>query len=127
MNMQEQFFKDQIRVIHESRNAKEEDFERIQQEEREKVKQSSTGPISAEEWRRKYENVILWEYMSKLNLINGLSASDGSIYPKKNCEKQYLLSDSKLDDPRQIWKYFLISHDEEKPIFCAVRFIYTKG
>jgi hypothetical protein len=35
----------QIRIIQDSRNAKEEDFERMQQEEREKVKQSSTSPI----------------------------------------------------------------------------------
>ncbi|CAL0306707.1 unnamed protein product [Lupinus luteus] len=47
MYMQEQFFKDQIRIIHDSRNAKEEYFERLQQEKREEVKQSSTGPLNA--------------------------------------------------------------------------------
>lgn len=56
--MQEQFFKDQIRIIHDSRNAKEEDFERMQQEKREQVKQSSTTPLNAEERRLKYGNVF---------------------------------------------------------------------
>lgn len=52
--MQEQFFKDQMKIIHDSRNAKEEDFARMQQEERDKVKQSSTGPLNAEERKLKY-------------------------------------------------------------------------
>lgn len=56
--MQEEFFKEQIRVIHDSRNAKEEDFERIQQEEREKVKKSSTSPLNADDRRLKYEILI---------------------------------------------------------------------
>ncbi|KAH7866270.1 hypothetical protein Vadar_017941 [Vaccinium darrowii] len=38
MDFQEQFFKDQLQVIHKARVAKEDDFEMIQQEEREKVK-----------------------------------------------------------------------------------------
>ena len=59
MYMQEQLFKDQIKIIHDSRDAKEEDFERMQQEEREKVKQSSTtGHVNAEEYRLKYVIVI---------------------------------------------------------------------
>ncbi|KAM5558546.1 protein SUPPRESSOR OF GENE SILENCING 3 [Rosa sericea] len=44
MYEQEQFFKDQIKIIHESRDAKEEGFERLQQEQREKVKQSHGQP-----------------------------------------------------------------------------------
>ena len=57
--MQEQFFKDQIKIIHDSRDAKDEDFKRMQQEEHEKVKQSSTtGQVNAEEYRLKYVIVI---------------------------------------------------------------------
>ncbi|XP_050364361.1 protein SUPPRESSOR OF GENE SILENCING 3 [Argentina anserina] len=44
MRAQEEFFKEQIRIIHESRDAKEEGFERLQQEQREKVKQSHGQP-----------------------------------------------------------------------------------
>jgi len=56
MYEQEQFFKERISSIHDKRNAKEEDFERMQQEEREKVKKTTTGPANAEEERRlKYE------------------------------------------------------------------------
>ncbi|CAL0327725.1 unnamed protein product [Lupinus luteus] len=58
MYMQEQFFRDQIKVIHDSRNAKEEDFERMQQEEREKVKQSSNGPLNAEERKLKADEYL---------------------------------------------------------------------
>lgn len=52
MYEQEQFFKERISSIHDKRNAKEEDFERMQQEEREKVKKTTTGPANAEEERR---------------------------------------------------------------------------
>ncbi|KAE9610265.1 hypothetical protein Lal_00006323 [Lupinus albus] len=51
--LQEQFFKDQIRIIHDSRNAREEDFERLQQEKRKELKQSSTIPLNAKERRIK--------------------------------------------------------------------------
>lgn len=49
MYAQEQFFKDQIKIIHESREAKEEDFERMQQQERDKVKQFYGNPSNADE------------------------------------------------------------------------------
>ncbi|KAI8558375.1 hypothetical protein RHMOL_Rhmol04G0086800 [Rhododendron molle] len=42
MDFQEQFFKDQLEIIHKTRDAKEDEFEKIQQEEREKKKQSNT-------------------------------------------------------------------------------------
>ncbi|KAF7145759.1 hypothetical protein RHSIM_Rhsim04G0129300 [Rhododendron simsii] len=41
MDFQEQFFKDQLETIHKTRDAKEDEFEKIQQEEREKKKQSN--------------------------------------------------------------------------------------
>ncbi|KAK4256864.1 hypothetical protein QN277_006531 [Acacia crassicarpa] len=58
MNLQEQFFKDQMKVIHESRNAKEEDFEMMQQEEREKAKESSASSINAEDRRRRADEYL---------------------------------------------------------------------
>jgi len=59
MYMQEQFFKDQIKIIHDSRDAKEEDIKRMQPEECEKVKQScTTGHVNAKEYRLKYVIVI---------------------------------------------------------------------
>lgn len=54
MDFQEQLFKDQINIIHETRNAKEEDFEKLQQQEREKVKQSIAVPTNTEEYKRRY-------------------------------------------------------------------------
>ena len=52
MDYQEQFFKEQIKVIYEARDAKEDDFEKIQQEQREKItQQSHANPSSAEDPR----------------------------------------------------------------------------
>ncbi|XAR72592.1 hypothetical protein NMG60_11019291 [Bertholletia excelsa] len=56
MDYQEQFFKEQLKVIDEARDAKEEDFEKIQQEERKKVKQSNS--ISSTEDHRLREQKI---------------------------------------------------------------------
>ncbi|XP_027341790.1 protein SUPPRESSOR OF GENE SILENCING 3-like isoform X2 [Abrus precatorius] len=58
MYMQEQFFKDQIKIIHDSRTEKEEDFERMQQEKREKVKQLSAGHLNEEERRVKSDEYL---------------------------------------------------------------------
>ncbi|XP_030550285.1 protein SUPPRESSOR OF GENE SILENCING 3 isoform X2 [Rhodamnia argentea] len=52
MDYQEQFFKEQMNVIHDELNAKEEDFEREQQEKRERVRQSNANPSSAEDKTR---------------------------------------------------------------------------
>lgn len=69
MNLQEQFFKDQMQIIHESRNAKEEDFERMQQEERAKAKESSKNSVNAEELRRRY-GVSEYKFMNYLCTSN---------------------------------------------------------
>ncbi|KAA8522640.1 hypothetical protein F0562_012999 [Nyssa sinensis] len=53
----EQFFKDQLKIIHEARNAKEDDFEKVQPEEREKVKLSNANPSTKEDHRRKAEEI----------------------------------------------------------------------
>ncbi|KAH6796772.1 hypothetical protein C2S52_021326, partial [Perilla frutescens var. hirtella] len=48
MDSQEQFYKEQIQQLYEARNVKEEKFEKIQQDEREKVTQSEANGSSAE-------------------------------------------------------------------------------
>ncbi|KAF5745075.1 XS domain-containing protein / XS zinc finger domain-containing protein-related isoform 1 [Tripterygium wilfordii] len=57
MDYQEQFFKEQIRVIHEARDAKEEDFEKIQQEEREKVKKLNVNASNSEDHKRRGKEI----------------------------------------------------------------------
>ncbi|KAJ0089568.1 hypothetical protein Patl1_14925 [Pistacia atlantica] len=52
MDFQEQFFKDQIKIIHGARDLKEEDFEMVQQQEREKVKQSIENPSNTEDYTK---------------------------------------------------------------------------
>ncbi|XP_059657116.1 protein SUPPRESSOR OF GENE SILENCING 3-like [Cornus florida] len=46
MDYLEQFFKDQLRIIQEGRDAKEDSFEKMQQQEREKVKQTNASNTS---------------------------------------------------------------------------------
>lgn len=53
MDSQEQFYKEQIQQLYDARNEKEENFEKIQQHEREKVTQSEADVASAEERARR--------------------------------------------------------------------------
>ncbi|PPD68048.1 hypothetical protein GOBAR_DD35068 [Gossypium barbadense] len=57
MDFQEQFFKERIKFIHEARDEKEESFEKLQQQEREKVKQSNPNPSNAEEYKRRADEI----------------------------------------------------------------------
>ncbi|KAJ0030204.1 hypothetical protein Pint_14645 [Pistacia integerrima] len=57
MDFQEQFFKDQIKIIHGARDLKEEDFEMVQQQEREKVKQSIENPSHTEDYTKRVERM----------------------------------------------------------------------
>ncbi|EOX92791.1 XS domain-containing protein / XS zinc finger domain-containing protein-related isoform 1 [Theobroma cacao] len=57
MDFQEQFFKEQIKFIHEARDEKEEDFEKLQQQEREKVTQSNPNASNTEEYRRRASEI----------------------------------------------------------------------
>ncbi|KAA8531280.1 hypothetical protein F0562_005989 [Nyssa sinensis] len=57
MDYQEHFFKDQLKIIHVARDEKEDNFEKIQQEEREKVKQSIENPSTMEDHRHRAEEI----------------------------------------------------------------------
>ncbi|KAI3462340.1 hypothetical protein Pfo_019003 [Paulownia fortunei] len=57
MDCQEQFFSEQIQQFYAARNAKEENFEKIQQYEREKVTQSEANVSSVEERLRRAEEI----------------------------------------------------------------------
>ncbi|ESW09828.1 hypothetical protein PHAVU_009G159600 [Phaseolus vulgaris] len=81
MYMQEQFFKDQIKVIHDSRDAKEEDFERMQQEEREKVMQSSTtAHVNAEEYRLKVDEYLKFVEVQDKEMENFVAEKEKLLY-----------------------------------------------
>ncbi|KAM7255592.1 hypothetical protein ACFE04_008490 [Oxalis oulophora] len=57
MDYQENFFKDQIQIIHEATDAKEEEFERLQQQVREKMQQSNANPSNTDEYLRRTEDI----------------------------------------------------------------------
>ncbi|MBA0657599.1 hypothetical protein Goklo_009879 [Gossypium klotzschianum] len=58
MDFQEQFFKEQIKFIHEARDEEEEKFEKLQQQQREKfVKQSTPNTSNTEEYRRRADEI----------------------------------------------------------------------
>lgn len=61
MDAQDRFFKDSIKQIHENRNAKEENFEMLQQQERAKVvdqQQKNTNPSSNDDCRKRYAYIF---------------------------------------------------------------------
>ncbi|XVF34427.1 hypothetical protein REPUB_Repub18cG0058300 [Reevesia pubescens] len=59
MDVEEHFFKEQNKIIHESRDKKEENFEKLQQQQREEfVKQSNPNPSNTEENRRSCRDKI---------------------------------------------------------------------
>ncbi|MFQ6638312.1 hypothetical protein Gotur_016988, partial [Gossypium turneri] len=58
MDFQEQFFKEQIKFIHEARDEEEEKFEKLQQQQREKfVKQSPPNTSNTGEYRRRADEI----------------------------------------------------------------------
>lgn len=57
MDSQDRFFKESIKHIHEDRDAKEENFEMLQQQERAKVveqQQKNINPSSKDDFRKRY-------------------------------------------------------------------------
>ncbi|KAL4393819.1 hypothetical protein AHAS_Ahas02G0090100 [Arachis hypogaea] len=80
MYMQENFFKDQLKSIHETRNAREEDFERMQQEERQKVMQSSTAPLNAEDRRLKADEYLKFVEVQDKEMENFVAEKEKLLY-----------------------------------------------
>ncbi|KAJ6744535.1 PROTEIN SUPPRESSOR OF GENE SILENCING 3 [Salix purpurea] len=57
LDFQEQFFKEQLQTIREQREAKEEDFEKLQQDKRQQVKELNANPSNTEDYRSRVEKV----------------------------------------------------------------------
>ncbi|KAJ6762324.1 PROTEIN SUPPRESSOR OF GENE SILENCING 3 [Salix koriyanagi] len=57
LDFQEQFFKEQLQTIREQREAKEEDFEKLQQNKRQQVKELNANPSNNEDYRSRVEKV----------------------------------------------------------------------
>ncbi|KAH8479893.1 hypothetical protein Peur_024645 [Populus x canadensis] len=57
LDFQEQFFKEQLQTIRDQREAKEEDFEKLQQDKRQQVKELNANPSNTEEYRSRVEKV----------------------------------------------------------------------
>ncbi|KAJ6368403.1 hypothetical protein OIU78_000906 [Salix suchowensis] len=57
LDFQEQFFKEQLETIHEQRGVKEEDFEKLQQDKRQLVKELNANPCNTEDYRSRVEEV----------------------------------------------------------------------
>lgn len=58
MDLQDKFFKESLKQIHEKRDAKEENFEIMQQQERAKVQQKNTHPSSNDDLRKRYAYIF---------------------------------------------------------------------
>ncbi|XP_057421757.1 protein SUPPRESSOR OF GENE SILENCING 3 [Lotus japonicus] len=123
MDMQEEFFKEQIRVIHDSRNAKDEDFERMQQEEREKVKQSSAGPLNAEERRLKVDEYLKFVEVQDKEMENFVAqkeeliqAHDESIaaMKRRHWEEEVEMEKKFDEELAKLMQKYSPSHPEKK-------------
>ncbi|XP_027332836.1 protein SUPPRESSOR OF GENE SILENCING 3 [Abrus precatorius] len=123
MYMQEQFFKDQIKIIHDSRNAKEEDFERLQQEEREKVKQSNTGPLNTEEWRLKADEYLKFvevqdkemeHFVTEKELLYRVHAESIVAMKRRHWEEEVLLEKKFDEELAKLMEKYSPSHPDDK-------------
>ncbi|XP_050205639.1 protein SUPPRESSOR OF GENE SILENCING 3 [Mercurialis annua] len=79
LDYQEQFFKEQLKIIHEARNAKEEDFEKLQQKEREKANQLGANPANTEEYRSRVNKKEKFIQVQEKEINAYVSERDGLI------------------------------------------------
>ncbi|CAJ1937667.1 unnamed protein product [Sphenostylis stenocarpa] len=123
MYMQEQFFKDQIRIIHDSRAAKEEEFERIQQDKREKVKPSSSSPLNEEEERVKvdiylefveFQDKEMENFVAEVEKLREAHKDNVATMTRRHWEEKVQLEESFNDELAKLMEKYSLSHPETK-------------
>ncbi|TKY60503.1 Zinc finger-XS domainprobable mediator of RNA polymerase II transcription [Spatholobus suberectus] len=123
MYMQEQFFKDQIKIIHDSRAAKEEDFERLQQEKRDKVKQSSTSPLNEEEGRVKVDEYLKFVEFQDKEMENFVAEEEKlrqahkdniAAMTRRYWEEKVQLEETFNEELAKLMEKYSLSHPETK-------------
>ncbi|KAK7399310.1 hypothetical protein VNO78_10491 [Psophocarpus tetragonolobus] len=123
MYLQEQFFKDQIRIIHDSRAAKEEEFERMQQEKREKVKPLSTSPLNEEEGRVKVDEYLKFVEFQDKEMENFVAEEEKlrqahkdnvAAMTRRHWEEKLQLEERFNEDLAKLMEKYSLSHPETK-------------
>ncbi|XP_056163836.1 protein SUPPRESSOR OF GENE SILENCING 3-like isoform X2 [Syzygium oleosum] len=104
MDYQEQFFKEQMKVIHDELNAKEEDFEREQQEKRERVKQSNANPSSAEDNERGMEEIAEFIQLQEKEMDEFVAKRE--MLEKEHEDKQVAMKKRHWDEEVELEKEF---------------------
>ncbi|KAK1362885.1 XS domain-containing protein [Heracleum sosnowskyi] len=126
MDSQEEFYKEQLKHIHEARNEREENFEKRQQEAREKMKISMENPSSAEERQLRFQQgatSILSQQEAMDNfaderdkLVNGLADRKAALMRRRFEEDVKLEKEFDEELARLMEKYNHTSLDEERQI-----------
>uniref|UniRef100_A0A6N2L144 XS domain-containing protein n=1 Tax=Salix viminalis TaxID=40686 RepID=A0A6N2L144_SALVM len=79
LDFQEQFFKEQLETIHEQRGVKEEDFEKLQQDKRQLVKELNANPCNTEDYRSRVEEVEKFIELQDTEMGEYVGERDGLI------------------------------------------------
>ncbi|XP_020233536.1 protein SUPPRESSOR OF GENE SILENCING 3 [Cajanus cajan] len=118
MYMQEQFFKDQIRIIHDSRAAKEEDFERMQQEKREKVKQSSEeeGRVKVNEYLKfvEFQDKEMENFVAEEEKLREAHKDNVAGMTRRHWEEKVQLEERFNEELAKLMEKYSLSHSEPK-------------
>ncbi|KAL9329827.1 hypothetical protein ACSQ67_004830 [Phaseolus vulgaris] len=114
MYMQEQFFKDQIRIIHDSRAAKEEEFERMQQEKREKVKPSSSSPSNEEEGRVNFQDKEMENFVGEEEKLREAHKDNVAAMTRRHWEEKVELEESFNEGLSKLMAKYSLSHPQTK-------------
>lgn len=123
MYTQEQFFKDQIRIILDSRAEKEEEFEKLQQEKREKFKPSSTSPLNKEEGRVKedeYQKFVKFQdkemenFVAEEEKLREAHKDNIAAMERRHWEEKVQLEEKFNEELVKLMEKYSLSHPETK-------------
>ncbi|XP_014505554.1 protein SUPPRESSOR OF GENE SILENCING 3 [Vigna radiata var. radiata] len=118
MYMQEQFFKEQIRIIQDSRAAKEEEFERMQQEKREKVKPLSSSPLDdrVDEYLKfvEFQDKEMENFVAEEEKLRKAHKENVAAMIKRHWEEKVQLEESFNEGLSKLMEKYSLSHQETK-------------
>ncbi|KAB5561145.1 hypothetical protein DKX38_006102 [Salix brachista] len=104
LDFQEQFFKEQLETVHEQRGVKEEDFEKLQQDKRQLVKELNANPCNTEDYRSRVEEVEKFIELQDTEMGEYVGERDGLI--EEHAEKLSAMKRRQHEEEVEIEKEF---------------------
>ncbi|KAJ6364900.1 hypothetical protein OIU76_029806 [Salix suchowensis] len=104
LDFQEQFFKEQLETIHEQRGVKEEDFEKLQQDKRQLVKELNANPCNTEDYRSRVEEVEKFIELQDTEMGEYVGERDGLI--EEHAEKRSAMKRRQHEEQVEIEREF---------------------